>query len=465
MKPKNVIIGSIAERSSFNAAIVIASLFAKNGHNVSFVGNAENEFKEHIEKQGFVYVVLGSKSQREITTNKLITTRNPIAVWKLVKNLRSYMLSSMEAFVEDNEGKVDLAFLDVNATFPASLFLSKLKIPTIVFLPNYASRFSLRYPPIYVSKPIIKDGDALSWWQVFLHLLAWSYQRFKRQIIEPGFLSPSRLLTILTVRLLFPLSKFRRQAERNGWQFCYGEWGPRPKLPEIVIGHKALDWEPLRQCNARFYVATSFPRMEFSKDWCLDVDPNKPLIYCNMSTLFRKESVFTSRGDLRRHARIFKRYLDVVISSVGTRPDWQLLVACGPFAEAFDRGSIPENVRVCDRALQIEVLERAALAITQAGAGTMRECAFFGVPMLAFPMWADQYGNAARIQHFKMGLNGGNFRKLNARKLVNLIDQLLRDKAIASSVSEFKKHHGTDSNIDEWPGLRAFIEQHTGLSL
>jgi UDP:flavonoid glycosyltransferase YjiC (YdhE family) len=182
-----------------------------------------------------------------------------------------------------------------------------------------------------------------------------------------------------------------------------------------------------------------------------------------MSTVFQG-GVVAPGGTLFRWARAYKRYLDVVISAVGTRPDWQLIAACGPFAEAFDIRKLPENVQVFERVPQIEVLEKAALAITPAGAGTVRECASLGVPMLAFPMWYDQYGNAARIQHAGMGLNGGNFAKLDEGKLLRLIDRILHDDAIESAVLAFRENQVVDRET-EWQEFREFIEEHTGLRL
>jgi len=94
----------------------------------------------------------------------------------------------------------------------------------------------------------------------------------------------------------------------------------------------------------------------------------------------------------------------------------------------------------------------------------VRECATLGVPILAFPMWYDQYGNAARIQQAKMGLNGGSFHKLDEGKLVRLIDRILHDDAIRSAVSAFRENQVVDRET-EWREFREFVEEHTGICL
>lgn len=459
---KNIIIGAAPERSSMNAALIIAKILKDRGHSISIVGSAENEFREHIEKQGLAYTPIGPKNIRALV-EKRKHTRNIFTIWKVGGKLEAELQSSLNEFADANRGKIDLAFLGANTNFAAAVILSKLRVPTIVFTPTYGARFSLRYPPVDVSWPTVNDGDVLSWWRAIVHLAAWTYQRVHRQVLEPGFHSPFRFPAALMKMLLSPVSRQRRLCERNGWKLCYSEWGIRPILPEIVIGHKALDWEPLRQSADRIYLAPLEKRLEFDTQWSHGLDTDNPLLYFNLSTVF-PEKVLTPTGTLFKWARVYKRYLDVVIAAVGTRPDWQLVAACGPFAEASDTLKLPENVRVFDRVPQIEVLRKADLAITPGGAGTVRECASLGVPILAFPMWTDQYGNAARIQHARMGLNGGDFRKLDEGKLVHLIDSILRDTAIKSAVLAFKENQVVDRET-ELQEFREFVEKHTGLSL
>jgi hypothetical protein len=462
LKSMNIIIGSFPERSSINSALIVAEFLKEHGHSVTIVSSADNEFKAHIEKQGFAYTAIGPGNIRELLEIRK-RSRNVITVWKVAKELELELQSSLNEFADENVGRFDLAFMSLNATYPASVILSHMRVPTIVFKSNYGSRFSLRYPPVTLSRPVVKDGEASSWWRAFVHLAAWSFQLVHRQVVEPGFLSPKRLPAALVKRLLSPIPRQRRQSERNGWKFCWGEWGLQPKLPEIVVGHRALDWEPLRQSSDRLYLASLTQRREFETEWSQRLETDRPLLFLNMSSVIRG-GVLVQGGTVVKWARVYKRYLDVVIAAVGTKPDWQLLAACGPFAEAFDTRNLPVNVQVFDRLPQIEVLEKAALAITPAGPGTVRECASLGVPMLAFPMWYDQYGNAARIQHAGMGLNGGDFRKLDESRVVRLIDRVLHDDIIKSTVLAFRQNQVVDRET-EWKEFRAFVEEHTGLCL
>src|SRR5262249_39837236 len=64
------------------------------------------------------------------------------------------------------------------------------------------------------------------------------------------------------------------------------------------------------------------------------------------------------------------------------------------------------NVRIVPFAPQLTILKKAAVAIIHGGAGAVRECIRFQVPMLVFPATWDQPGNAARVAHHELGLVG-----------------------------------------------------------
>jgi MGT family glycosyltransferase len=76
--------------------------------------------------------------------------------------------------------------------------------------------------------------------------------------------------------------------------------------------------------------------------------------------------------------------------------DVQLVLALGKAGAAID-GRLPGNPLVVDFAPQLELLQRAALAITHAGLNTVLEALSYGVPLAAVPLTMDQPGNAARL--------------------------------------------------------------------
>jgi MGT family glycosyltransferase len=103
----------------------------------------------------------------------------------------------------------------------------------------------------------------------------------------------------------------------------------------------------------------------------------QPLIYASMGTLHN------------RIPRVFAR-----IATACAALDAQLVIATGGAPRPRD---LDRSVLVVSYAPQLELLSRAALAITHAGLGTVLQCLGRGVPMVAIPVASEQPGLAARI--------------------------------------------------------------------
>ena len=68
--------------------------------------------------------------------------------------------------------------------------------------------------------------------------------------------------------------------------------------------------------------------------------------------------------------------------------EYQLIVSVSNYINVEDF-HVPENTIIVNKAPQLALLEKASLAIIQAGAHTIKECIFFGVPMIVSPVIAD----------------------------------------------------------------------------
>lgn len=88
--------------------------------------------------------------------------------------------------------------------------------------------------------------------------------------------------------------------------------------------------------------------------------------------------------------------------------------------------SVPPNFLLVPSAPQGKLLDRATLAITDAEAGTVEDCAHAGVPHLMYPQNADQSLLAGRVQELGVGLclndadiEGGRLRELAGKVLAD----------------------------------------------
>jgi UDP:flavonoid glycosyltransferase YjiC (YdhE family) len=92
--------------------------------------------------------------------------------------------------------------------------------------------------------------------------------------------------------------------------------------------------------------------------------------------------------------------------------------------DAIDSLEAPRGVTVSRRLPQLAILARAQAAIVHGGLGTIKECIWFGVPMLVLPGDHDQPANAARVAHHGLGFARAR-RGLTADAIAALLRRLL----------------------------------------
>lgn len=165
------------------------------------------------------------------------------------------------------------------------------------------------------------------------------------------------------------------------------------------------------------------------------VNESKKLLYCSLGT----QSHWTHHGmNHALHQRTLKQFLQAVIHAIAARRDWQLVMTLGIELRAGDFQSVPPNALLVNEAPQLEVLKKASLAITHGGFNTVKECIFFGVPMLVFPMKEDQPANAARVEHHGLGLVA-DFETASEQSIGSLIDKIEGDPGFKSRVDAMRE--------------------------
>ncbi|MGA2448734.1 MAG: hypothetical protein ABTD50_08680 [Polyangiaceae bacterium] len=446
-----ILIATGYERSSCNSGLIVANLLARRGHVVRFIAVEDAETRRHVEANGFEYVGVG---QERTTRDEWLQAARPLALlrreWTWFERLRSDLDKGIA------RASADLLFMNLHVSKAAAGVAARAGIPTIALLSNYGSRFDVRWPPVFSSRPARSD----SLWSRGLNLLAWAHA-WRARRLSP-LLRWRRLPELVCLRLIE--ARERRRAIAHGWRYCYSEWGPRPDLPEVVIGHKALDWPALHRSD-RFYLSgsQSLSRRDPDLGWAEGLD-DRPIAYSCTSTTYG-QNVFTVDGSERlvRWAQHIKRFLDALVEAFARRRDWQLVVACGVFAPMVARDPSPENVRVLRRVPQLDVLARATVGIVQAGSAALRECAYFGVPMLTFAIGGDQLGNAARVEFHRIG-RFFDHRRVGAPELIRMIDALATDSEVRSTVRSLSEMCRRQA-VHEEAAFAEFVARHTSIAV
>jgi MGT family glycosyltransferase len=140
----------------------------------------------------------------------------------------------------------------------------------------------------------------------------------------------------------------------------------------------------------------------------------RPLVYVALGT------VWNHRPDFFRTC--VEAYRDA---------DFQVLIAHvgGISAEVFE--NLPPHIHLCRYIDQVEVLQRAAAFVTHGGMNSVCEAAAAGVPMLVFPLAADQFALAKNVveQHAGIAMSAA---QVSAPQLRAATEQVIADATLRS---------------------------------
>lgn len=457
----------INEHSSFNAAFGLARVLKDRGHEVMFFVETGTVFQQYVKEHGFKFINMPPYANYRILDDK--KKKAEFMPWKWVKGHVQRVRvgqDSLAALIEKES--IDLFFLDNIYSYPFAIAPARMRVPTILLFPNFGSRFKTLYPPVF-SSMVPPGGKRPDIRQRFMYFVLWVWATLaKGRSRSYDKIEYMKIVLVRIFRRIYIIG-FERKLRKLGWKSTWSEWRRRPIIPEIVMGHRSLDWHAVASNPERCYFgATDHFRKNPDFDWSA-IAANDPIVYCNVSTAHGFQQIqcstqgskSTSLDFSRNIIRLAKRFLTVTIDAFSRRNDWQLILACGPLFRTLQSASLPANIHFFERVPQLAVLSRADLAITWGGAGTVRECVNFGVPMIIFPAWTDQFGNAARVSFYNLGIRG-NLLDVTPEKMIEMVERVLGDKKIKSSVKEMKNQCIVAKEIRD---LVNFVSYHTALEL
>ncbi len=132
--------------------------------------------------------------------------------------------------------------------------------------------------------------------------------------------------------------------------------------------------------------------------------------------------VYLSLGSLgSADVELMRRLVDVL---AGT--PYRFVVSKGPQAGEYD---LADNMWGAEYLPQPAVLPLVDLVLTHAGNNTTTECFHFGKPMVALPLFWDQYDNAQRVDETGFGVRLAPYT-VDERELGAAIDRLLQDATL-----------------------------------
>ena len=198
-------------------------------------------------------------------------------------------------------------------------------------------------------------------------------------------------------------------------------------MPELVFLPKAFELPDRVEDELVFYIGPEIDLERVEEQFVWDqFSPDLPLIYCSLG----------SQLDIKHE--VSRRFIRTVIDAVAGRPQWQLVVSLGSRMEPEEFMPVPSNVYLSRWAPQLQMLSRASVMITHAGAGAAKECITNGVPMLAVPLMREQFDCAERIVHHGLGLRA-DVERINAAEVSSMLEQLLGDESCRARVNAMRE--------------------------
>jgi hypothetical protein len=192
---------------------------------------------------------------------------------------------------------------------------------------------------------------------------------------------------------------------------------PVARAPRLVFCPRELDFERSGSSELAWVGPCIDERRPEPHFRFQDLPANVPLAYCALGT-----------RSLRSPEAL--ELLRTIVRTFAERDDFFLVLACperqrealGPELAGARR-----SVWAVAAAPQLALLRRASLAIIHAGFNSVKECAAYGVPMLALPLSHDQPRNAALISYRGLGV-ALDFRRLTRSLLHQRLTEV-RDSA------------------------------------
>lgn len=411
-----ILVLMLPETGALNATFRLARTVAERRYRIVYLGTPE--FRDHVLAQGFEYVALDlhGNAHREVylrARGELAALRPDLHRQELGQH---YGSAEIAAWLDQN--RVDLVLLDPIMWRFSAPFLQR-EIPILGLCTTLAAARSPALPPVF--SDVVPDPQ---WGSATRHRSRQAWRELDRAFWRErrAYHGWRRQLRLAGCALLDnPAARLVRD---GGGRLVRHEYGYKLAVPEVVLAPRELDFprisSRLRRCYAGACVDPE--RRDGSFPWDR-IDDGKPLAYGSLGTYGRS---YRHRGRLLRAA----------VEAFRQRPDWQLILQTGG-GEA-ELAPLPPNVVVARKVPQLEILERASLAITHGGFSSVREAIYYAVPMIVFPCWYDQPGNAARVVYHHLGVRG-DVRTVNAEALLQLVRQVTGDDSISRAVTRMQK--------------------------
>lgn len=359
------------------------------------VGFDGDQLQSNSENQGFKFIkiefqngYIGKKSYAVKSGSKKI--------YHTLKNIKE--LSLFKSVIHKN--KIKFVLLDINyVTF--ILGFQAIGVPVIFLSTVLLSDRSITAPPL-TQFTLNRRNQELKINEL------WENEVALKNYFQPFYKALNQLA-------IFHKIKFIKYFYKD---ICIAAFGWR--LPEIICWPKSFEfYRPNVEYKNKYHIGAQIDilrkeqRLENLDVWVEKI----PLIYISFGTQIHENKV---------------QLLNQLLTCIKEINCYKFIVQ-----HPYLRSNKTYNLWIVKYAPQIQILSNASLMISHGGGNNIKECMYFGVPMICYPFENDQFGNASRVIHFKLG-QLGKFSEDN-NFLEKQIYEVLNDPNIRKNVLKFQK--------------------------
>jgi zeaxanthin glucosyltransferase len=395
------------EEGHLNPTFRLARRLAARGHRVVYLGLADGE--DFVRAQGFEFLpILGEVFPRG--TMRTLREMMRTAPGAAAEERSAEIGQSLQAVADTPYARTWKGLLEAGPELERTVgeLRPDLFVLTSLFVPHaFVLRSRFRRPVVLLT-PLLRTQPKSEYAVEIVRLmkeLGETRERIAALLAGAGPASPGvgtaqRLLVhVLRMRELI-LCPADFELPGRSWK---GE-------PEVFYAEPAVDLERRQE--------------EGELPWHR-LDPARRLAYVSLG----------SQSHRAGHERV-AAFLRAAAAAFADRPGWQAVISTGGLLEPGEIAAPPGGI-VTGWAPQLDLLDRAAVAVTHGGLGTVKECIVRGVPMAVFPIDHDQPENARRVVHHGLGVRG-DLGSFSAGGIASLVEQADRP-AVRESMDRMRR--------------------------
>lgn len=153
--------------------------------------------------------------------------------------------------------------------------------------------------------------------------------------------------------------------------------------------------------------------------------------------------LYVSLGTLSHEYTGAREFFINIARAFANERHLHLIVHIGGRIHRDELGPLPSNIEIHQHLSQAEIIEISSLVITHGGLGTVKQCIYFGKPMLVFPLMTEQLDNGIRVVSHGLGLMG-DITKTSPGEINGLAMRILEDDSFAARVRNLRKEIGRE---------------------